>query len=526
MDTFAAGPSIDHFSQIRENRVYLDFYHLKEPPFSITPDPAFLFLSNTHQSVMEKILHGIRSRMGFILLTGEVGTGKTTICRSILDSLDDEAETAYIINPSLSGTELISTILDDFGIKYPPDSSKKVLISHLNRFLLSTTDARPVVIIIDDAQTMPFDSLEDLRLLSNLETDKTKLLQMVLVGQPELLDLISVPQMRQLRQRVSIQCHLAYLMREEVEGYIPRRLFIAGNQGHVRFTPGAIRKIYKASKGVPRLINKICDFSLTAGYIAEDFSIGPAYVKKALREIGVLDLNEDSAPFVKSVTKKLRNKNPALILASSMILLLAFVSLTFHFGWHMPGNEKKTDPHAALSRKTVTFQTESKTQGSDKSTPKDTPNNEKNSIPCPFALQLGSFRNMEEVIKAVSYFKKQHVKTHWQQLDLGAKGNWYRLFTGSFGTKEEAEQFMADSGLVKSIILFAPWAVLVGQTHSSEYIHQIRSLLRDNQYDSYVRKTVDGSHRVLSGIFIKRDRAEKLAQEISNLGISARVIQR
>ncbi|MCG7852106.1 MAG: AAA family ATPase, partial [Methanosarcinaceae archaeon] len=202
-----------------ENRVYLDFYDLKEPPFSITPDPAFLFLSNTHQSVIDKILHGIKSRMGFILLTGEVGTGKTTICRSILDSLYGEAETAYIINPSLSGRELISNILDDFGIKYPPDSSKKVLIEHLNLFLLSIADTKPVVLIIDDAQTMSIAALEDLRLLSNLETDKAKLLQMVLVGQPELLDFISVPQMRQLRQRVAIHCNLEYITREEIDRY-------------------------------------------------------------------------------------------------------------------------------------------------------------------------------------------------------------------------------------------------------------------------------------------------------------------
>ena len=161
-------------------RVYLDYYSFREAPFSITPDPEFLFLSSTHGSVINKILYGINSRMGFILLIGEVGTGKTTICRSILDNLEGKAETVYIINPSLSGRELISSILDDLGIPTPPETSKKELIACLNQFLLSAEERGPVVIIIDDAQTIPLDALEDLRLLSNLETDKDKLLQMVL----------------------------------------------------------------------------------------------------------------------------------------------------------------------------------------------------------------------------------------------------------------------------------------------------------------------------------------------------------
>ena len=508
-----------------ENRVYLDFYDLKEPPFSITPDPAFLFLSNTHQSVIEKILHGIRSRMGFILLTGEVGTGKTTICRSVLDSLDGEAETAYIINPSLSGRELILTILDDFGIKYPPDSSKKILIEHLNLFLLSTAYTKPVVLIIDDAQTMSIEALEDLRLLSNLETDKAKLLQMVLVGQPELLDFISVPQMRQLKQRVAIQCHLEYLTREEVEGYIPRRLFIAGDKGHVRFTPRAIIKIYKASDGVPRLINKICDYSLTAGYIAEDFTIGPVYVKKALNEIGDLDLKEDSTSLRKSDTKRVRNKRLALVSATAMTLLIISFSINYLFVVPSGEYEKDIDPFSALPKETVTVKIEPPSQGFEKSISKETPTTE-NRVPSPFALQLGSFKRFEGVISAVSFYKKRQVEAHWHKLDLGAKGCWYRVFTGQFKTKEEAEKFKEEYGFVNSIVLFAPWTVLVGQPNSSEALDHIRSVLRDNQYDSYVEKSGDNGHRVLTGTFIKRERAEKLAHAINDLGIAARVIQR
>jgi general secretion pathway protein A len=515
----------NHVSETMRDRVYLDFYKLREMPFAITPDPAFLFLSNTHQSVIDKILHGIKSRMGFILLTGEVGTGKTTLCRSILDSLDGDAETAYIINPSLSGRELISNILDDFGMKCPPDSSKKDLIDKLNLFLLSTANTKPVVVIIDDAQTMPLDAIEDLRLLSNLETDKTKLLQMVLVGQPEFFDLIAGPQMRQLRQRVAIHCNLEYITGEEVDRYIARRLFIAGDKGHIRFTQRAIKKIYKASNGVPRLINKICDYALTAGYIADDFTIGPAYVKKALEEVGDLDLKENFASVGKPWRNTVINKRLALVSASPTTLLIILFSLNYLFVLPMCKYEKNSDFSSALPKEIVTVKIESPKQGFNESIPKETPYTE-NSVPSPFALQLGSFKSLEGVVRSVSFYKERAVEAHWHQLDLGTKGKWYRLFTGQFGTREEAQKFKADYGLLKSIVLFAPWSVLVSQTHSSEDLNHIRSVLRDNQYDSYDEKSGDGSHRVFTGIFVNRERAEKLAQEISDLGILARVISR
>ncbi len=269
-----------------KDHVYLDFYHLKEPPFSITPDPEFLFFSQTHKNVIEKVLHGIFNRMGFILLTGEVGTGKTTLCRSVLDRLDGHAHLVYIINPSLTGTELISTILDDLGISFPEDASKKDLIDRLNGFLLEKDRQKPVVIIVDDAQTMSIEALEDLRLLSNLETDKEKLLQLVLVGQPELLDLIGHVKMRQLRQRVGVNCRLDFLQKDEISGYIARRLFVAGDNGRVRFTSRAVKQIARSSRGAPRLINRICDYTLMAAYVEDESVVHPKHVKRALPELG------------------------------------------------------------------------------------------------------------------------------------------------------------------------------------------------------------------------------------------------
>jgi len=515
-----------HVSGTVRDRVYLDFYKLREMPFAITPDPAFLFLSNTHQSVIDKILHGIRSRMGFILLTGEVGTGKTTLCRSILDNLDGDAETAYIVNPSISGRELISNILDDLGIKCPPNASKKDLIDKLNLFLLSTANTRPVVVIIDDAQTMPLDAIEDLRLLSNLETDKSKLLQMVLVGQPELLDFISGPQMRQLRQRVAIHCNLEIITREEVDRYIARRLFIAGDKGHIRFTQRAIKKIYKASNGVPRLINKICDYALTAGYIADDFTIGPRYAKKAIQELGDLAHVQTYPSFGQPGRWwHARHKKLVLTTASCLFLLIAVVSLNYFFELPVFTSGKKTEIHSDLGRELMLINNETLDQRPDAPISTITP-----AIGCSvssaFALQLGSFKTLERVGKAVSFYKERNVDAHWHQLDFGAKGKWYRVFTGPFGTKEEAEKFKAYYGLLKSIVLFAPWSVLIDQTSSSGDADHIISLLRDNHYDSYLEKCEDGSHKVLTGVFIKQERAEKLAQQIRALGILARAISR
>ena len=515
----------NHVPESAKNRVYLDFYRLREVPFAITPDPAFLYLSNTHQGVIEKILHGIKSRMGFLLLTGEIGTGKTTLCRLILDSLNGDAETAYIINPSLSGKEIISNILDDLGVKYSPDHSKKDLIDKLNRFLLSIATAKPVVVIIDDAQTMPLDAIEDLRLLSNLETDKTKLLQMLLVGQPELLDLISGPQMRQLRQRVAIQCKLEYIKGEEIDRYIARRLFIAGDQGHVRFTKSAIKRIYKASKGVPRLINKICDYALTAGYIADDFVIGPGYVKKALKELGDLGLIENPVSTGKSWKTPARNKKIAFISASAMSLLIFLMLLNYLLILPMCKYEKNIDRHTTLTKEIITVKIDPPKERSNESIPKEVSPVETR-FSSPFTLQLGSFKSLKGVIRAVSFYKDREIEAHWHHLDLGAKGKWYRLFTGQFGTEEEAQKFKTDYGLLKSIVIFAPWSVLVGQPHSGDELNHMRSVLLDNQYDSYDEKSGDGSHRVFTGVFTNRERAERLAQEINDLGFLARVISR
>lgn len=268
-------------------RVYLDLYGLREAPFSITPDPEFMFLSRTHQSAIERLQYGVSNRMGFMLLTGEVGTGKTTLCRHLLDELAKTANTVYILNPTLSGKELLQSILDDLGLTYSQRATKKQLIDQLNAFLLAPERDKPTVLIVDDAQVTGSETLEQLRLLSNLETDKFKLLQIILVGQPELEDRLAHHAMRQLKQRISIHCRLDILDPGEVGEYIARRLYCCGNKGSLRFTEKSVALIHRHSGGIPRIINCLCDYALVSGYVANDFTITPEHIHNAIRETGL-----------------------------------------------------------------------------------------------------------------------------------------------------------------------------------------------------------------------------------------------
>ncbi len=535
-----------------KDRVYLDFYDLKEVPFSITPDPEFIFLSHTHQVVIDKILYGIKTRMGFIILSGEVGTGKTTICRSILDSLDGSAETVYIINPSLSGKEIISGILDDLGINCPPDSSKKDLIALLNRFLLSHSDADagPVVIIIDDAQTISIEALEDLRLLSNLETDKNKLLQVVLVGQPELLDLVSRPEMRQLKQRVSINCHLEYLAKTEVEGYLLRRLFVAGDKGRIRFTPGAVKLIFNASNGTPRLINKICDYALTAGYIENDFTIGSTHVKKALKELGELDFKNDNYLIKKSDQTGNKVNRSTFFLISIVLILTGFLLIQNFYNPIPAPNKNKVEAAAESNRRLTNKITDEKpdaitgekkevyrqeadglmpgTDGKTEGTalqPESIIDNEKLSL-YPYALQLGSFKTLDRTIKAVSIYKNKGIEANWQLVDAGKRGKWYRLFTGRFKKKGDAVEYKARLKLYKSIVKFAPWTVSAWQGSSVEDLDKALTLLRENLYNAHIVKKSDPAYSLQVGIFSTRKKTEEVVRELSNTGLFAVAVPR
>lgn len=504
---------IDSAQTLREG-IYLDFFQLHEAPFSITPDPGFLFLSGTHQSVIEKIIYGINNRLGFVLLTGEVGTGKTTICRSVLDKLEGNAETVYIINPSLSGIEILATILDDLGATYSAGAGKKELMDSLKSFLLATDRIKPVVIIIDDTQTMPTEALEDLRLLSNLETDKEKLLQMVLVGQPELLDTISKPELRQLRQRVAISCNLDYLKKEEISGYIERRLFVAGNKGQVRFTASATGAIFKASMGIPRLINRICDYSLIACYLTNDCAIHKHHVQQALKEVGDTEYIQ-----IKSFIKKLSYR---YAFAGILIALAVFaVSMRFWiYGKTEKSEPDKTAGHASLFTPAIK-NTTVKPELKDKSSIQEPEN-----TPPSYAILLASHRFSGQVFDEASLFRKKGIDSRWVEVDLGKDGIWQRHFAGRFDNKAAAQKYINEYGLADAIIIAAHWAIQAGEGVSPEAMNGIMDILKANRYDGYIQKMNNGVYRLLIGAFITRKGAEHAAEKIVIPGISPVVVLR
>jgi general secretion pathway protein A len=266
--------------------MYDAFYGFQEPPFNITPDPRFLFFSERHREAFNHILFGITERRGFIQLTGEVGAGKTTVCRAILEHLGPNVRTALILNPCLTSTQLLRAILTEYGLAPPRRVDRVTCLGLLNQFLLDQVAAgNDVVLLIDEAQDLDGELLEQVRLLSNLETDQRKLLQIVLIGQPELRDMLEERRLRQLRQRITVRYHLTPLSRLETEYYIQHRLHVAGGNGRPGFSRWAIRAVHRYSGGVPRLINAVCDKALLCGYVAGTDQLEARHVRRAIREL-------------------------------------------------------------------------------------------------------------------------------------------------------------------------------------------------------------------------------------------------
>src|SRR6056300_1351515 len=245
--------------------MYHHYFGLAESPFSIAVNPRYLFMSARHRDALAHLLYGVGSGGGFILLTGEVGTGKTTINRCLLDQLPDSTDLAIVLNPALSAVELLATVCDEFEIEYPRDSlSLKRLTDALHGFLLDNhARGRRSVLMIDEAQHLDFDVLEQIRLLTNLETNDEKLLQIILIGQPELTEKLARPELRQLNQRITARYNLQPLNREETEAYIQHRLHVAGlAAGRTLFPKRVVREIHRRTQGIPRQINLLCDRTL------------------------------------------------------------------------------------------------------------------------------------------------------------------------------------------------------------------------------------------------------------------------
>ncbi|NTV29037.1 MAG: AAA family ATPase [Candidatus Omnitrophica bacterium] len=264
--------------------MYKEYYGFKENAFNITADPAFYFESSRHKDAYAHLLYGIRHRKGIICLTGEVGTGKTTLCRILLNKIDPTIRTAFILNPNFSQIQLLQLINKDLGL--PSIRNNKLdLITLLNQFLIDeTSQGHNVAVIIDEAQNLNVHQLEQIRLLSNLETEKEKLLQIILVGQPELLEKLRKPALRQLNSRIGVRYHIQPLDKTDTGEYINHRLKIAGGPEKLHFTDEAIHSVYEFSKGTPRLINILCEHALLAGFTNETCTIDKDIILRCAKE--------------------------------------------------------------------------------------------------------------------------------------------------------------------------------------------------------------------------------------------------
>lgn len=262
--------------------MYLKFYGLREAPFSPTPDPKFLFQSTRHREALAQLLYGVREKKGFIVLSGEIGTGKTTLLRTLLERLDGMTPVAYVHNSALGIEGLLEYILNDWGAKSQAQTQAQRLIE-LNEFLIEQhREGRSPVIVVDEAQNLSIETLEAVRLLSNFETTSQKLMQILLVGQPELRDKLNAPELRQLKQRIGLRCHIGPLSPEETRLYVRHRLRVAGATDAGIFTDAAIQKIADYSNGTPRVINIVCDHCLLSGYADSKRRIDAAMVQEAI----------------------------------------------------------------------------------------------------------------------------------------------------------------------------------------------------------------------------------------------------
>jgi general secretion pathway protein A len=265
--------------------MYTAHYGLREKPFSLTPDPRFLFLSASHREALAHVLYGIDQGEGFIAVTGEVGTGKTTLCRTLIDRLGAETEVAYLFNPALDPDELLSAVALEYDIP-AVGLGRAELNDRLNCFLLdASASGRHVLLIVDEAQNLSTETLEQMRLLSNLETARSKLIQIVLFGQPELDEKLDSKELRQLRQRISVRWRLGSLSEAEARDYVRHRIRVAAGDERELFTPSALREIRRRARGIPRLVNLLADRSLLAGYAEGAHCVSGSHVGQAAREI-------------------------------------------------------------------------------------------------------------------------------------------------------------------------------------------------------------------------------------------------
>jgi general secretion pathway protein A len=389
--------------------MYQRYFGLKEKPFRITPDPHFLYLSEKHAEALDHLTYGISQGEGFMVISGDVGTGKTTIIRSLLERMDDsKIKTAIILNPLLEIGDLLKSILEDFGLS-PKGISKKDLIDQLNFFLLALNrEGGKAVLIIDESQNLAPDLLEELRSLSNLETDQEKLLQIVLVGQLELWNKLNRPTLRQLKQRISVNYRLEPLSLKEMKAYIDHRLSIAGFQGEMAFSTRALRQVFKVSRGIPRLINLLCDRILLVLYLEQKMRVAPSHVRKAIES---LRGGKRSYSVFKEVFFRRLAFGGGI---GGLIIILGTLSLL----WLSPRNSSTLE--ATLL-------------------PGESPQLQNSVSPFLYSVHISSFKKKSLADRAIEKVCQEGLEAFGLVVQLPETGTWYRILVGHYETREEAQ---------------------------------------------------------------------------------------
>ncbi len=440
--------------------MYLEFFGLKEKPFSLTPDPHFFFESETHKIALEQALYAIHQSEGFIVITGAIGTGKTTLCRVLHERIDRKAYTAVILNPFLSEEELMETVLQEFGImeKGAQRPSRKEMLDRLNEFLMGTHKAGyGALLIIDEAQNLPMPTLEQIRILSNLETDKEKLLQIILLGQMGLLRLLKSQELQQLDQRVSVRCQINPLKKDEVLRYIEYRLMVAGSSGRISFRPEAVGLIYEYSLGIPRVINLISDRALLAAYSVQTSRIDKKLVQKAIEDLK-LERPEGTKKEIAALTPKVGPaQGPAKIRLPFIVggIVVIAGALGFLIFDNIRTKGVRTDTERRYRQETRSWQLEkSRLDGEVKdlrekiktlpagppmSSPVAVPEDLKES----FTILLGTFKSRNIALEKGAALKGLGYKAYVIGLGGNPPEGQYRLALGSFKEKEEAENVLA-----------------------------------------------------------------------------------
>ena len=442
--------------------MYEDFYGFVQPPFSLTPDPRFLYRSESHDVALQQVWQAIRRKEGFIVLTGDIGTGKTTLSRTLLEQFDETTFTALILNPFLSVEELLREVLLSFGVVSKDalktgrlaTASKHELVRTLHDFLLSLVPLHgSAVLIIDEAQHLSADVLEEIRVLSNLETNDQKLLQVVIVGQLNLIEMLHKPDLRQLDQRISIRCYLKPLTREEVEAYVTHRLWVARGSTPVTFTPKAFDLVHSISGGVPRVINLVCDRALMAACEKQTSRITEDHVLKAAAQLG----HEIPKSKIKGESRRRRRRQRQRHVSEAPSRALA---RRLHRRGERGGRarHRRGDLVGRRSRRPLERRAGASSRPAG---PRELPGGRRSTaraadmpvpglVPPPvaesFSIVVGTYDNAREAQRAESALREQNLAPYTIDILMAPDDVRRRLLLGRFATRDEAEAARAKLG--------------------------------------------------------------------------------